>query len=120
MYTFLRRINEMLLFMFTDIQRFPFDSNNPIGYLVAVLVEYIIYGYEYLILSCTLGLAIGGFWLSIQTTKEIQRLLRLINDKAQTNKIQSNEFKALFAEYVHGSGTVKQLSITHSFSCTTA
>lgn len=96
---------------FLASKRFPFNSNNLVGYLIASVVEYIIYGYEYLILACTLGLGIGGFWLTIRTTKEIQRLLHITNNKAHVNDNQSNELKAILSEYAHGLGTVKQLSI---------
>lgn len=95
------------------LNRFPFDTTNPIGYLVAFSIEYIILGYEFFIAACTLGLAIGAFWFAISATKEFQRFSPILNEKAQTN--QSNELKMIFTELIYGHGIVKQLSSIQFF-----
>lgn len=100
-----------LYFFSRSNTRFPFDSNNPTGYLIAVLIEYVIVTYEYIMITCTLGLAIGAFWFIISVTKEIQHILHSINDKAQANEDQSNEMQILFAEYIDAHAALKQLSL---------
>lgn len=107
-----KRIDEMFFFIYVDIsKRFPFDWSNPIGYLIAIILEYIIWTYEYFIVACTLSLAIGGYWFAISATKEIQHTLHLINDAAQANDVcQSNELKLLIAEFIYAHGVVKKLS----------
>lgn len=101
----------MPLFFSRSNTRFPFDSNNPTGYLIAVLIEYVIVTYEYIMITCTLSLAIGAFWFIISVTKEIQHILHSINDKAQANEDQSNEMQRLFAEYIDAHAALKQLSL---------
>lgn len=93
-------------------KRFPFDSNNPIGYAIAIILEYIAYWYSFSVIACGLALGIGAYWLAISATKELQRVLHVINDQAQVNERQSNELNTLlFAEFIDAHGTVKQLSM---------
>lgn len=94
-------------------KRLPFDWTNPIGYLIAVTIEYIILGYEYLINACNIGLGIGAYWIAISTTKEIQRILRSIKYKIHAKNNQSNdELKNLFSEFIEVHAVTKQLSTT--------
>lgn len=102
--------NKYWLFSFS-FQRFPFDINNPLGYLIAVVFEYITIGNEFFVIACTLNLAIGAFWFAISLTKQFQHILYLINEKAHANENQSNELKVLFSEFVYAHGTIIQLSI---------
>lgn len=94
-------------------QRFPFVTNNPVGYLIAVILEYIVLGCEFFVISCTLALGIGGFCIAIAATNEIERILHRIDDKTQANEIQSDEIMFFFVEFVdiHGMAKpAKQLS----------
>lgn len=92
--------------------RFPFDWTNPIGYSIAIFLEYIIWGYENFVVTSTLALGIGAYLFAIFATKEIQRGLHLINDKAHQNGHQSNELKILITDFIFDHGALKQLS-TH-------
>lgn len=78
--------------------------------MIAVTFEYIELGFELFILACTLAVGIGAFCFAILITGEIQRILRLINDKAQAKKNQSNELMVLFSEFIDAHDIVKQLS----------
>lgn len=98
-----------IIFIF-DPKRFPFEWNNPTGYLIAVIIEYITYAYAYFLIGCTLALGIGAFWFAIGVCKEIQCILQSINDTAQANENQSTELKRLFAEFIYIHGIAKQLS----------
>lgn len=93
-------------------KRLPFDSNNPIGYLFAVTPEFIIVGYEFITIACTLGLGISMFWLTISTIKEIQRILHTMNQRAQANKIHSYKLWVLFSELINAQVAIKKLSKT--------
>lgn len=93
---------------FCSFQRFPFDTTNPIGYLFAVIFEYILVGYQCFIVACTLSLFIGVFWFVISAIEEFQHILSIINDKAQANVDQSNELKILFREFIDAHGITKQ------------
>lgn len=95
---------------FLAFLRFPFHTNNPLGYSIAVIIEYVAIGYEFFIVACTLALGIGTCWFAISITKEIKRIRHSINDAAQANQNQSNELKILFSEYIHVHSSIKQLS----------
>lgn len=98
------------MFFAFALKRFPFNSDHPIGYLGAIILEYILCGYEYFVVACTLALGIGSYWLEVSATKIIQRILHTINNKARANKNQLNELKILFKEYIDTHAIVKQLS----------
>lgn len=96
-------------------ERFPFDSSNLMGYVIAFALEYIILSYEYLIIATTLGLGIGAFWFAKAATKEFQRILHVFNEKAQAKKSRSNVLKISLLEFIYTHGIVKQLSRETSF-----
>lgn len=85
------------------------------GYLIAIIFEYIIFGYEYCLIASTVAFGIGAYLLGIAATKEFQDFLHLINDNAQSNANQSHGLMLLFAEYVDTHATIKQLSIFSAF-----
>lgn len=105
------------LFFPCSEKRFPFDSNNPIGYLIAVILEYIIFGYTYIIAACTVALGIGLCLIANAVIKEIQDFLHSINRKARRN--QSNELKAMFLELMNAHTAIKQLSFCLAWSLAT-
>lgn len=96
---------------FLLLTRFPFDTNKPMGYLIAVIFEYIVFGYEYFLDACTLALGIGAYWFVIALIKEIQHILQSINEKAQANLNQSEVLMVLFTEFIDIHEIVKQLSV---------
>lgn len=98
-----------------DFQRFPFDWSNPFGYLIAIILEYIITAYIYVIIACTLSLAIDGYWFAYAATNEFQRFLPLINEKAQANANESNELTLLLSESLDAQGLVKKSSLYRKF-----
>lgn len=57
----------------------------------------------------------GAFWIAISMTKEIKRILHLVNDKAQAKKNQTNELMQLLSEYVDTHGISLQLTTNFSF-----
>lgn len=79
--------------------------------MIAIILEYNILSYVFVIVACTLSLGIGVFWLVISMTKNIEQMLRSINAKAQNIENQSNQLEILFSDYIHAHVTVKQLSI---------
>lgn len=97
--------------VFFAYKRFPFDWQNPIGYLIAMFFEYIILGYQIFIDGCILALAMSACWFIISATKEIQRILHSIKHTTHTN-----ELIVLFAEFVDTHGVSKQLRIFQSLS----
>lgn len=78
--------------------------------MIAVIVEYIILGYEFHVVASTLAYGIGSFWFGISTIEEIKRILYSINDEAQANVHESNELKLLLSEFIDLHEILKQLS----------
>lgn len=63
------------------------------------------------VVACSLSLGIGAYWLAISGTKEIQRVLHLINDKTEPNENQRNdEMRTSLSEYIYAHAIAKQLS----------
>lgn len=90
-------------------KRFPFDTDSsPIGYLIGVISEYVIFGYEYCVIACSLALGMGIFWFAISVTKEIQHTLHSINRKTRANKLRPNQMKILFMEFIHAHAAIKR------------
>lgn len=87
----------------------PFDWRNPIGYLVAVIIQFIIVAYEFFVIACTLSLAIGAFWFAISATKEIKRIVNSIDENTEHKGGEEIMFKE-FSTFIHMHSIVKQLS----------
>lgn len=95
---------------FSCRKRYPFDWKSPVGYFIAVFLEYFVLGYQFFLNSCTLGLGIGAFWFAVTATKEIRRILYSIDDETKVNGKRSKKLIGLFAEFIYAHGIVKQLS----------
>lgn len=92
---------------FLPSYRYPFDTNTPIGYLIAFAIEYITFAYEYFVIACTWALGICAFWFAISATTELQCILHSINNK----HCKPNELRVFFSEYSYFHGIVLELSI---------
>lgn len=103
-------VNFTKIFVSLPFQRFPFDWNNPIGYLIAVTLEYIILAYEFFVVACLVGLGIGANLLGILVIKDIQSIVQSINSEAKATKNQSNDLKILFSEHIDAQRVASQLS----------
>lgn len=100
--------------IFLAANRFPYEWNSPVGYLIVIIFEYIILGYQLFIVACTLALGVGAFVFATSISKEIQRILHSINYEARRNERQSNGLEVLFFEYLGAHGFVKQLSMLNT------
>lgn len=105
-----RLFNKVFLISCCLLKRFPFDSDSLAGYSIAVILEYIIFGYSYFVCATIFALGIGLFWFGISLIKEIRCILHSINGKIRVNKNQSKELKVLFSELIY---------ILHSRRCET-
>lgn len=79
--------------------------------MIAIILEYIFFGYEYLIVASTVALGIGAFWFAVSITKEFQGVLqRSINDNVQVDAVQKSELKVFISEFIDAHVLLKQLS----------
>lgn len=92
-----------------SIRRFPFDSKNPFGFLVAIAIQYVMFSRGELVGACALVLAIGSYLYSMAITKSIKACLFAImrNVKYQNNR--THLFKQ-FVEFIKLHSGAQQLS----------
>lgn len=113
-----KKIILVFLVILSLVERLPFGWDNPLGYLIAIVLQYMFLFYEYVIIACSFGLLFGVFRIEMSGTKEIKRILHSIDhwqSNAQASKNQQNDLKVLFSEYIDAHAAVKQLSINSIF-----
>lgn len=90
------------------IKRFPFEWKNPLGYLIAIGIQYAITAYGVLIGACIISLGIGSFLYVIASTKCIRGNLFAIN--RCTNDSDKQHIWDQFIEFIQYHSRVKQFS----------
>ena len=100
------------LFYFFSIQRTPFDSKNPIGFIIAITFQYITIAYGLHVIACVLSLGIGAFMFAMASTEEIKFALNTFNKVVNDQITPDNRLFILqqFAVFIHAHSIVKQLS----------
>lgn len=97
------------------IQRFPFDWKNPIGYLIAIAIEYVMAWYLLVIGAVLIPLAIGSYLYLMALSKCVKGALFAVSQC--TNGTKTNqEILERIIEYAELYSRVKQLSLTF-FKC---
>lgn len=81
--------------------RFPFDWENPIGYGIAVMIEFIITTYICFIMGILISFGIEAILLGITLTKHIRNLLHEFNKGVKSEQL---------INYVEFHSALKQLS----------
>lgn len=92
-----------------QIDRFPFDSKNPVGFSVAVVLQIIIIGYPLRFLACYASLALGAYMFAIAFVKDILDDLKSLNDNLKATSPESDVYKKL-CEVIHVHSGGKQLN----------
>lgn len=106
--------NDRYLFRFHLVQqRFPFNWQDPIGFLVAAVIEYIEVIYSFALVACMLSLGIGSFIISVSQTSDAKNNLKAINEGAKTNESRLRIWKQL-GDYIQFHSSVKKFSRTFS------
>lgn len=82
---------------------------------MAFTLEYIMLGFDFFIVACSLTLGIASYCFAIAIIEELQRMLHSISGKAPTNGKQSNKLKELFTQFIDAHGLMTQLSTHFSF-----
>lgn len=99
--------------------RFPFDCKNPVGYLIAIYMQYNMIWYMFYVIASLVSLGIGAFIYSVMGTDEIKRYLNSVNEYAMRKKNHLKSLKQL-AEYVDYHSEMKQLSTNDRIFSTTS
>lgn len=82
------------------IRRFPWDWRTPAGYLVAVIIQYILTSYVFLFGALALAIGLGCILFGRSIVKDACASLNLFNDIANSDgdRMQMNEQLADFLE----------------------
>lgn len=94
---------------FEFIVRFPFDVKNPIGYTMAVILEYLLAFNVDLFAMCIMVIAIGSSVTLISVTQDLNVSLKNL-DKSAMMKDSPLEIVQQFNEFIRFHSNAKQLS----------
>lgn len=99
----------IILFWAFKNSRFPFDCENLPEYLIAVMIQYAMTRYTFVVVAAGAALATGGFLLAISIIEEIKIILKSVNKEA---KLKKNNFNVLIriSDFIRIHSTLKQLS----------
>lgn len=97
------------LFQWPSVRRFPFDWRNPHGFLIAVVMEYVIFSYEFAIAALVIAMAIASYVYCTAFCKIIRESLISIKQRAHA-KIDRPEFLKQIVEFFDVHSSAKQLS----------
>lgn len=92
-----------------QMNRFPFEWRNPIGYLAVVASEYVVIVYIMKFVFSVLFFAMGNFMLAASATKCLKDELKLINENAASKRKRVLTLK-LLTSFIRNHSTLKQLS----------
>lgn len=94
------------------IQRMPFDSENPIGFMATIIIQYTAVSYLFHVIGSVISLAIGAFIFAIASTKEIKTNINDFNNVVNAGTTSDNHayLMSQFNVFVHAHSTIKQLS----------
>lgn len=90
--------------------RFPFDINNPVGYLIAFTLQYIVFACMFINIACFASTGIGSYMFAIGITKDVRSVLNPINDIGKTRQNQA-EIEKQLSEFVVQHSLGKKLRI---------
>lgn len=90
--------------------RFPFDSKRPVGYMIAVILEYITFLYLLNIAAFCGSLETGCFMFMISFTNDIQRNLQSMNENTKSKRKQRTQTPRQLIDFVEFHSATKQLS----------
>ena len=81
--------------LFFKIRRFPFDWKNPLGFLLATSLEFVMLFFSSRYLACFLILGFGMFMYGLSFAKDMIAELHSINKWAKAKKSETNILKRL-------------------------
>lgn len=91
-------------------QRFPFDWKNPIGYYIAVSLQYFGAKMALSYVGCFLSFGVASFAFSIAVCRDLKYELNLIDGNVKIGKRRCQIFSK-FMKFIDLHTNMKQLSI---------
>lgn len=68
--------------------RFPFDTNSPFGYVIAIILQYIYASYSFIFGGCILSFAVGAFLFALTMVNDIKCCLESVDESVKTKDHQ--------------------------------
>ena len=62
--------------------RFPFNTKSPIGYCIAIVLQYALIAYNFFLLASMVSLGVGAYLFTISMAEYIKDILNSINERA--------------------------------------
>lgn len=100
--------SSVFLFLQSDL-RFPFDTKNLTGFLIAVVIEYIFLLNLNFLMTSFMSIAIGPNLILISITQDLKCSLKTLNRNARVNKNET-EITQQFNQIIQLHSNAKQLS----------
>lgn len=101
-------------FIFSINQRFPFDTKNPVGFSVAIVIQYIQSICSMVATDCFTVCVFGTSALIFPLTKDMKNDLEAININAKRKRTRS-KIVSQFAQFVQFHAKLIQLSQIDTF-----
>lgn len=108
------RTRNKYLFYCTHFLRFPFDWRNPIGYLVALTLQYTANVRFFKLVACLVATGLGAFSFELSMTTHVKTDLKLINESAKMKENRLSTLKRL-SEFIEFHSRLKELSILTNY-----
>lgn len=98
----------------SKIHRFPFDTRNPIGYLIASGLQFVHLAFESFFISNLVSLGVGAFLYALTAIKDLKNILRSIDAQCMQKKPMRERRQAMnqVREFVQMHSELKQLSLS--------
>lgn len=104
-----KKLNINICFQLLRNRRLPFDSKNPIGFVIALSLEVGTFYYLFNLLGFCITLEIGAFMFMLAATEDIQQNLHSINEYTGSKRRHQQLSKQLI-NFIDYHSTMKQLS----------
>lgn len=73
----------------SNIERFPFDWKNPIGYSVAINLQLVMFSFPLSFIAYTLGLSFGAFIFGLAFVKDVKYTIKSLEKFVKTKPQRS-------------------------------
>lgn len=90
--------------------RFPFNTKNPIGYCVAIVLQYALIAYNSFLVASMVSLGVGAYLFTISMAEYIKDILNSINERAQQeDENQMKDIVSSLADFIEIHTILKEL-----------
>lgn len=97
------------VFEIVAILRIPFDWKTPIGYLTAVVYQYVMTRFSFVFIAGAVSIGISEFLFAVTVTDDIKCILESFNKDAKSKNTRLKTLQHL-SNYIQIHSTLKQLS----------